>query len=98
MHKQDLINLCHKKPLEILYLTNYIALEKDKEGIVICEAPVDKLPKTRIIVLDSGKIAFTGNLAEFQACNLPSVKRLLTLDQHDHSADPYFADPWDKRR
>ena len=73
-----------KKPLEIPYLTNYIALEKDKEGIVICEAPVDKLPKTRIMVLESGKIAFTGSLAEFQACELPSVKRLLTLDQHDH--------------
>lgn len=87
-----------KKPLEIPYLTNYIALEKDKEGIVICEAPLDKLPKTRILVLESGKIAFTGNLAEFQASDLSSVKRLLTLDQHDHSADPYFADPWDKTR
>lgn len=87
-----------KKPLEIPYLTNYIALEKDQEGIFICEAPLDKLPKTRIMVLESGKIAFTGSLAEFQACELPSVKRLLTLDQHDHSADPYFADPWDKTR
>lgn len=87
-----------KKPLEIPYLTNYIAFEKDKEGIVICEAPLDKLPKTRIMVLESGKIAFTGRLAEFQACELPSVKRLLTLDQHDHSADPYFTDPWDKTR
>lgn len=87
-----------KKPLEIPYLTNYIALEKDKEGIVICEAPVDNLPKTRIMVLESGKLAFTGSLAEFQACELPSVKRLLTLDQHDHLADPYFADPWDKTR
>lgn len=87
-----------KKPLEIPYLTNYIALEKDKEGIMIGEAPLDKLPKTRIMVLESGKIAFTGSLAEFQACDLSSVKRLLTLDQHDHSADPYFTDPWDKTR
>jgi phospholipid/cholesterol/gamma-HCH transport system ATP-binding protein len=87
-----------KKPLEIRYLTNYIALEKDKEGIAICEAPVDNLPKTRIMVLELGELAFTGSLAEFQACELSSVKRLLTLDQHDHSADPYFADPWDKTR
>jgi phospholipid/cholesterol/gamma-HCH transport system ATP-binding protein len=87
-----------KKPLEIPYLTNYIALEKDHEGIVICEAPLDKLPKTRIMVLESGKIAFTGSLAEFQASDLSSVKRLLTLHQHDHSADPCFADPWDKTR
>ncbi|MGH9882116.1 MAG: ATP-binding cassette domain-containing protein, partial [Pyrinomonadaceae bacterium] len=87
-----------KKPLEIPYLTNFIALETDQEGVVICEAPKDKLPKTRIMVLESGKIAFTGSLAEFQCCDLPSVKRLLTLDHHDHSADPYFADPWDKAR
>lgn len=87
-----------KKPVEIPYLTNWIALEKDKEGIVICQAPVDNLPRTRIMVLESGKLAFTGSLAEFQACELPSVKRMLTLDQHDHSADPYFANPWDKTR
>jgi ABC-type transporter Mla maintaining outer membrane lipid asymmetry ATPase subunit MlaF len=87
-----------KKPHEIPYLTNYIALEKDQQGVVICEAPVDKLPKTRIMVLESGKIVFTGSLAEFQGCDLPDVKRLLAQDQHDHSADPYFADPWDKTR
>ena len=87
-----------KKPLEIPYLTNYVALEKDKEGIVVCEAQPDKLPRTRIMVLESGRITFNGNLAEFQVSDLSSVKRLLTLDQHDHSADPYFADPWDKTR
>ena len=87
-----------KKPIEIPYLTNFIALKTNKEGVVICEAPVDKLPKTRIMVLESGKITFSGSLAEFESCNLPSVKRMLTLEQHDHSADPYFADPWDKTR
>jgi ABC-type transporter Mla maintaining outer membrane lipid asymmetry ATPase subunit MlaF len=87
-----------KKPFEIPYLTNYIAIEKDKEGIAICEAPPDKLSKTRIMVLESGKLAYTGSLAEFQACDLVSVKRLLAQDQHDHSTDPYFADPWDKTR
>jgi phospholipid/cholesterol/gamma-HCH transport system ATP-binding protein len=87
-----------KKPFEIPYLANYIALEKDKEGIAICEAPPDNLPRTRIMVLESGKFAYTGSLAEFQACDLFSVKRLLAQDQHDHSADPYFADPWDKTR
>jgi phospholipid/cholesterol/gamma-HCH transport system ATP-binding protein len=86
-----------KKPREIPYLTNFIAVETDK-GVVIREAPIDKLPKTRIMVLESGKIAFSGSQAEFENCDLPSVKRILTLDQHDHSADPYFSDPWDKAR
>ena len=85
-----------KKPLEIPYLTNFIA-ETDG-GVVIREAPIDKLPKTRIMVLESGKIVFTGSEAEFENCDLPSVTRMLTLEQHDHSADPYFTDPWDKAR
>jgi phospholipid/cholesterol/gamma-HCH transport system ATP-binding protein len=87
-----------KKLHELPYLTNYIALNEDEGKIVICEAPPDGLPSTRIMMLESGKIVFTGSLAEFQACNLPAVKRLLALDQRDHSADPYFADPWDKTR
>jgi len=85
-----------KKPLEIPYLTNFIA-ETDG-GVVIREAPIDKLPKTRIMVLESGKIVFTGSEAEFENCDLPSVTRMLALEQHDHSADPYFTDPWDKAR
>ncbi|HEY6121277.1 MAG TPA: ATP-binding cassette domain-containing protein [Pyrinomonadaceae bacterium] len=88
-----------KKAHEIPYLTNYVALEEEeKNGILIQKASPDKLPRTRILVLESGKLAFTGNLAEFQASDLPSVKRMLTLDQHDHASDPYFPDPWDKSR
>ena len=87
-----------KKLHELPYLTNYIALNEDAGEIVICEAPTDNLPRTRIIMLEAGKMVFSGSLAEFQACDLPAVKRLLALDEHDHSADPYFADPWDKTR
>ena len=87
-----------KKLYEIPYLTNYVALTDDKGQIVVREAPVDRLPKTRIMVLESGKIVFTGGLREFEACDLPAVKDLLALDRVDHSADPYFADPWDKTR
>ena len=28
----------------------------------------------------------------------PTGSELVTLDRHDHSKDPYFTDPWDKRR
>jgi phospholipid/cholesterol/gamma-HCH transport system ATP-binding protein len=87
-----------KKPCEIPYLTNYVAVEEGNNGIVICEAPLNQLPRTRIMVLDSGRIVFSGSLNEFQVCDLPAVKGLLSLDQHDHSVDPYFTDPWDKNR
>jgi phospholipid/cholesterol/gamma-HCH transport system ATP-binding protein len=87
-----------KKPYEIPYLTNYVAVKENSNEIVIREAALDQLPCTRIIVLDSGRIVFSGGLNEFQVCDLPAVKGLLSLDQHDHSADPYFTDPWDKSR
>jgi phospholipid/cholesterol/gamma-HCH transport system ATP-binding protein len=103
-----------KKLYELPYLANYHAsvaqkpdrkqgLENDPAhdagaGVVISEAPPDQLPRTRVMVLDQGRIVFNGSLAEFQASDLPLIKELLTFDHHDHSADPYFPDPWDKRR
>ena len=87
-----------KKAYELPYLTNFVALQEERNGIVIQEAAADQRSRTRIMLLDSGRLVFSGSLAEFQVCDLPGVKRLLTLDQHDHSADPYFADPWDKLR
>ena len=86
-----------KKLYELSYLSNYVAL-KDDDRITINEASPDKLPMTRIIVLEAGQIAFTGSLCEFQDSDLAAVRKLRTLDQHNHSADPYFPDPWDKSR
>src|SRR6185295_15126247 len=52
-----------KKLHELPYPANYIALNEDEGKIVICEAPADGLPMTRVIMLESGRIAFTGSLA-----------------------------------
>jgi phospholipid/cholesterol/gamma-HCH transport system ATP-binding protein len=87
-----------KKIHEISHLANLIASRSDKGEIVIIETPPDKLPKTRIIVLEQGRIAFNGPVEEFQKSELPAVRELMTLDRHEHSKDPYFSDPWDKRR
>ena len=35
---------------------------------------------------------------DFQNSDSPLIKELVALDPHDHSADPYYPDPWDKRR
>lgn len=86
-----------KKLYELPYLSNYVAL-KDDDRITIKEAPAGKLPMTRIIVLETGRIAFTGSICEFQNSDLAAVRKLRTLDMHNHSADPYFRDPWDKSR
>jgi phospholipid/cholesterol/gamma-HCH transport system ATP-binding protein len=86
-----------KKPVEIPYLTGFTAVTT-VAGWTIVEAPPDRLPESRIMVLEAGQIAFLGSKSEFDKCELPSVERMLTLEQHDHSADPYFTDPWDKSR
>src|SRR5882724_3621515 len=87
-----------KKPHEIPYLANYYVSQGADGKIVISEAPMDKLPRIKVIVLDHGTIAFSGSVSEFQKSDLPEIKEMLTLDTHNHSADPYFPDPWDKRR
>lgn len=86
-----------KKVYEIPYLANYVAMKTD-DRITINEAAPDKLPMTRLMVLESGRIVFTGSFDRFQNSDLPAVKKLRALDQREHSADPYFSDPWDKSR
>lgn len=85
-----------KKLYELPYLANYRAVAGD--DIAINEAPPDQLPRTRIMVLDQGRIAFSGSLADFQNSKSPLIEELLVRDHRDHSADPYYPDPWDKRR
>lgn len=87
-----------KKLYEIPYLTSFKAVADASDQIRVVEAPPDSLPRTKIMMLESGRIAFSGSLAEFTASELPAVERLLALDTHDHSKDPYFADPWDRAR
>ena len=87
-----------KKPYEIPYLATYYASPDVSGAIVVSEAPMDKLPRTKVLVLERGKIVFGGSVSEFQKSDLPVIKEMLPLDTHDHSADPYFPDPWDKKR
>jgi len=87
-----------KKIYELPYLANYCAVGRADGQVITLEAPPDKLPKTRVIVLGDGQIAFDGTVEEFAKSKLPVIKELLALDGHDHTKDPYFTDPWDKRR
>jgi phospholipid/cholesterol/gamma-HCH transport system ATP-binding protein len=87
-----------KKIHEIDYLANYRAETLDNDAIGIKEAPPGDVPKLRVMVLENGTIVFNGSPAEFKTSELQAIRELSTLDRHDHSADPYFSDPWDKRR
>lgn len=87
-----------KKIYEIPYLATYRAEALSNNEIRIVETSSTNLPKTRVIVLEEGRIAFDGSAAEFAKSELKAVQDLSTLDRHDHSHEPHFPDPWDKRR
>jgi len=86
-----------KKIHELAYLGNFCA-ESVRGEVRTIEAPPSGLPRTRVIVLDAGRIVFNGSVARFRTSELPAIRELIALDGHDHSHDPYFADPWDKHR
>lgn len=86
-----------KKLYEMPYVANYRAVESD--GVItIAETEAGSRPRTRIMVLDRGKVVFLGSADEFENSKLPIIKELLTLEHHEHKTDPYFSDPWDKAR
>ena len=87
-----------KKIHEIPYLANFRAELLAGGEIKTVEAIPARLPRTRVIVLEAGRIVFTGSVAEFANSDLKVIHELSVLDHHDHSHDPYFTDPWDKRR
>jgi len=87
-----------KKTYEVDYLGCFRA-QMASDGTVSTEkADEAHLPGARVIVLEAGKIVFDGSAKQFAKSELAAIKDLLALDSHDHSRDPYFADPWEKRR
>ena len=87
-----------KKIHELDYLANYRAESSESGEIRIVEAAPANLPKTRVVILETGKIVFNGPVKQFWQSELQTIKELAILDHHDHSKDRYFPDPWDKRR
>jgi phospholipid/cholesterol/gamma-HCH transport system ATP-binding protein len=87
-----------KKLYEIPYLATYRAAKNKNGDIEVKEASKNNLAQTRVMVLESGRLVFSGSVDEFQRSDLPVIKHLAALDPHNHDADPYFADPWDKER
>jgi phospholipid/cholesterol/gamma-HCH transport system ATP-binding protein len=87
-----------KKIHEIDYLAHFRA-ERDADGNMSTrEASETNMPLTRVIVLDNGRIVFNGSVEDFTKSEVPAIRELLTLERHYHETDPYFTDPWDKRR
>ena len=78
-----------------LYVTKKI---HELDYLAHSRAEAADLPRTRVMVMDGGRIVFEGAVEDFAKCELPAIRELLTLDRHDRSTNAYFSDPWDKRR
>jgi phospholipid/cholesterol/gamma-HCH transport system ATP-binding protein len=87
-----------KKIHEIEYLSMYRAETIADGTVTTVAAKPNQLPRTRVIVLEDGKFVFEGLFTEFAASTLSAIQDLHSLDNHDHSLDPHFKDPWDKDR
>jgi len=86
-----------KKLDEMPYLATHRAVQSSG-GVIIEEATPKTAPRTRVIVLDEGRIAFTGSVAEFETNPLRAVARLTQADNGTVISDFPVADPWDKSR
>ena len=86
-----------KKLDEMPYLATHRAVQSPR-GIIIEEATSETAPHTRVMVLDEGRIAFTGSVDEFATDPLRAVARLTHADNGTEISDFPVADPWDKSR
>ncbi len=55
-------------------------------------------PRTKLLVLDEGRVVFAGSVAEFQASSVPAIVRLLALETVGALSSLSQQDPWDKNR
>ena len=81
---------------EFAYLASRSATAQDGGVVTIGTAATP--PRTRILVLDRGRVVFEGSVAEFETTSLPAVTRLTQADNGTVFSDYNPPDPWDKKR
>lgn len=69
---------------EIYYLASHRAVEAATGEVEIRETRAPDELKTRVILLEKGKIAWTGSAHEFQASELPVVTYMTHAGSHEH--------------
>ncbi len=89
-----------KKPYEIPYLATHRAVTRPEGSVKIDDVSsrIEAPPRTKVMVLDAGRIVFTGSVTEFEASTLPVVTRLTQAENGTTFSDFYTPDPWDKGR
>lgn len=84
---------------EFSYLASRVAVAHGDGSVTINKTnSAATSPRTRIMVLDNGRIVFVGSVAEFETSSLPVVTHLTQADNGTTFSDYNPPDPWDKKR
>jgi phospholipid/cholesterol/gamma-HCH transport system ATP-binding protein len=89
--------LVTKRLDQIPYLFTSRAANDAQGGTVICEADEREQKRTYVMLLDEGRIAFSGSYAEFAASTLPAVAHLAHPEPSVHASVRYSPDPWTRK-
>jgi len=81
---------------EIPYLAGHQAV-RDQSGQVRLEE-VDRVSQLRVMVLDEGRIVFSGTESEFQESDIEAVRNLLHPIAHEELEHFECDDPWQQNR
>lgn len=87
-----------KKLDEIPYLATHRARRFGACAVIEESAAQTEAPSAKIVVLEEGRIAFEGNVAEFESSSLPAVIRMTHAENETIISNSVLSDPWDKRR
>ena len=87
-----------KELREIPYLASHTAV-KDASGTVsVCKKDAPLSSQVKVLVLENGKVAFFGDVEEFENSSLPAVTQLTRTTLGTHNTDSAVADPWSQLR
>jgi ABC-type transporter Mla maintaining outer membrane lipid asymmetry ATPase subunit MlaF len=83
---------------EFPYLATHVATVQAEQIKIRKVSSATEPPRTRILVLDKGRIVFEGSVVEFETSSLPVVTHLTQADNGIVFSDYSPPDPWDKKR
>jgi phospholipid/cholesterol/gamma-HCH transport system ATP-binding protein len=89
--------LVTKELNQIPHLVKFHAV-KDQEGAIrILNRPPEEATGIKIMVLETGRIAFEGSYAEFEQSQMAAVKHLTNPESEILRTDSFTGDPWSRK-
>lgn len=83
---------------EIQYLATHYAQKDETGNIAVLEADAEHRPRTRVLVLDEGKIVFLGFHEEFLNSDLRAITQLTHPQPSATNPNFHTPDPWTRKR